>query len=92
MKSKSQERKAYRFFIKTSGLKKQPDKAFSPGQEKKSYGYGNQSDNVHGRKIWQNSFYDEIIRNEQAYKSIWQYIDDNPTSWAEDKYYVRIPV
>lgn len=32
----------------------------------------NQNDNIQGRKIWQTSFYDEIIRNKQAYMEIWQ--------------------
>ena len=40
-----------------------------------------------GFSIWQKLFYDEIIRNEQAYRSIWQYIDENPTKWAEDEFY-----
>jgi REP element-mobilizing transposase RayT len=40
-----------------------------------------------GFNMWQTSFYDEIIRNEQAYHNIWQYIDENPIKWAEDKYY-----
>ena len=36
-----------------------------------------------GFNMWQTSFYDEIIRNEQAYRNIWQYIDENPAKWAE---------
>ena len=28
--------------------------------------------------IWQKSFYDRIIRDEQSYLEIWQYIDENP--------------
>ena len=46
----------------------------------------NQHDNLKGRKIWQTSFYDEVIQNEEAYKYIWQYIDSNPTLWDKDKY------
>ena len=38
-------------------------------------------------KIWQRSYYDHIIRNEDDYKNTWQYIDNNPARWAEDKYY-----
>ncbi len=34
-----------------------------------------------GRKIWQKSYYDQIIRNEQMYREIWQYIDTNPLRW-----------
>jgi len=38
-------------------------------------------------KLWQRSFYDHIIRNEEDYLRIWQYIDKNPAKWAEDEYY-----
>lgn len=30
------------------------------------------------------SFYDHIIRNEEDYHHIWQYIDTNPLQWALD--------
>ena len=36
-------------------------------------------------KIWQRSFYDHIIRNEQDYLEIWQYIDNNPLKWQLDE-------
>ena len=42
---------------------------------------------IYGFNMWQTSFYDEIIRNEQAYHNIWQYIDENPIRWAEDEFY-----
>ena len=42
-----------------------------------------------GFSIWQKLFYDEIIRNEQAYRNIWQYIDQNPMKWAEDEFYIK---
>ena len=41
-----------------------------------------------GEPIFQRSFHDHIIRGEQDYKEIWQYIDNNPTKWKEDKFYV----
>lgn len=42
-----------------------------------------------GRKtIWQRSYFDHVIRNEREYLATWQYIDDNPAQWAEDKYYI----
>ncbi len=48
----------------------------------------NQRDGTPGRKIWQTSFYDEVIRNERAYQRIWQYIELNakkallrPSEW-----------
>ena len=31
-----------------------------------------------GFSMWQKSFYDRIIRNEDEYKQIWKYIDENP--------------
>ena len=40
-----------------------------------------------GKNIWQIHFHDHVIRNEQDYREIWQYIDNNPTKWALDKYY-----
>ena len=40
--------------------------------------------------IWQRSFYDHVIRNEQEYLRVWQYIDDNPANWAEDEYYTAL--
>ena len=42
----------------------------------------------HGvKKLWQRSFFDHVIRCEEEYRRIWQYIDDNPAKWAEDEYY-----
>ena len=35
-------------------------------------------------KIWQKSFYDHIIRNEQDMKKIREYIQNNTQSWSED--------
>lgn len=40
-----------------------------------------------GHSIWQKSFYDHIIRNEQDYLEIWQYIENNPEKWQQDKFY-----
>ncbi len=31
-----------------------------------------------GFSIWQKSYNDHIVRNEQDYKSIWEYIENNP--------------
>ncbi len=42
-----------------------------------------------GKTIWQTSFYDHIIRNEEEYLKIWNYIDTNPAKWSEDRYYVE---
>jgi REP element-mobilizing transposase RayT len=40
-----------------------------------------------GKTLWQRSYHDHIIRNENDYQRIWQYIDDNPIRWADDRYY-----
>ena len=40
-----------------------------------------------GGSIWQKSFYDEIVRSEQDYLAYWNYIEGNPSKWAEDKYF-----
>ncbi len=39
------------------------------------------------KRIWQKSFHDHIIRSEQEFRSICQYIHSNPLKWAEDTYY-----
>ena len=44
-----------------------------------------------GFSLWQKSFHDEIIRNEEAYQNIRRYIDENPSKWAEDEYYGNNP-
>ena len=38
-------------------------------------------------KIWQRNYYEHIIRDEQSYQTISNYIINNPTKWAEDKFY-----
>lgn len=42
-----------------------------------------------GSSVWQRSFYDHVIRNEEDYRMIWQYIDNNPAKWAMDQYYYQ---
>ena len=34
-----------------------------------------------GRRLFQTSFYDTVLRNEQAYRECWQYIENNPLKW-----------
>jgi REP element-mobilizing transposase RayT len=38
-----------------------------------------------GAPVWQRNYYEHIIRNETEFNHIWDYIDDNPQSWAEDQ-------
>ena len=42
-----------------------------------------------GCSIFQRSYYDHVIRSEQEYERICQYIDTNPLKWAEDEYYTE---
>ncbi len=42
-----------------------------------------------GRDIWQRSLHEHVIRNENDYREICEYIDANPAEWAEDRYYER---
>ena len=39
------------------------------------------------RQVWQTSFHDHIIRNQQAYEKIWLYIEANPLNWHKDCFY-----
>jgi len=53
---------------------------------------GNMKRNVSmqiGFSIWQKSFHDEIIKNEESYHNIWHYINNNPAKWADDDYFKR---
>ncbi len=38
-------------------------------------------------EIWQGRFYDHIIRNEDDYLKISEYIANNPAKWQEDRFY-----
>jgi REP element-mobilizing transposase RayT len=39
------------------------------------------------QKLWQRDYYERIIRSEQSYLEIVEYIRNNPLNWAEDRYY-----
>ena len=32
-------------------------------------------------KLWQKSYYDHVIRNQQDFTEIWEYIENNPVKW-----------
>ena len=36
--------------------------------------------------VWQTRYYDHVIRNQQDYEAVWQYIDENPLKWELDEY------
>ena len=38
---------------------------------------------------WQSRFYDNIIRDERAYRNIVEYIENNPIRWESDKFYLN---
>lgn len=39
------------------------------------------------RQVWQRSFFDHVIRNQNDYDEIYKYIYENPLSWQYDKLY-----
>ena len=41
----------------------------------------------YGGKLWQRSFHDHIVRNEDDYNKIWQYIENNHLKWTDDIYF-----
>ena len=41
-----------------------------------------------GFSVWQKGFYDHVIRNDNDYRDIWNYIEGNPSKLAEDKLYI----
>ena len=41
-----------------------------------------------GMKVWQRRFYDHVIRDENDYLKIGQYIENNPAKWQEVRYHV----
>lgn len=38
-----------------------------------------------GVSLWQKSYYDHIIRDENDYITRWNYIEDNPAKWIEQE-------
>ena len=39
------------------------------------------------KQLWQRNFYEHIIRDQESYVQIAEYIQNNPPKWLEDKYY-----
>jgi len=37
--------------------------------------------------MWQTRFHDHIIRNEESFQQISEYIKNNPQNWKNDKFY-----
>ena len=40
-------------------------------------------------KVWQRNYYEHIIRNEDSYRKITEYITNNPLLWQDDVYYAQ---
>lgn len=41
--------------------------------------------------VWQRNYYDHIIRNENEFRAIWNYIDANPRKWEADQFHPAAP-
>ena len=41
-------------------------------------------------QVWQRSFHDHIIRNQQEYEKIWTYIQYNDQKWESDCFYTAM--
>jgi len=39
------------------------------------------------KRVWQRNFYERVVRNEEEYWQILQYIQENPAQWLKDPYY-----
>ena len=35
-----------------------------------------------GERLFQRSYYDHVIRNQQDYNEVWEYIENNPRKWV----------
>ena len=38
--------------------------------------------NSYGERLFQRSYYDHVIRNQQDYNEVWEYIENNPRKWV----------
>lgn len=41
-----------------------------------------------GYQIWQESYYDEIIKDDLHFQNVWEYIEFNECKWEDDKYFL----
>jgi REP element-mobilizing transposase RayT len=48
----------------------------------------NQTRNNPRVPVWQRNYYEHIIRDEEDYQRIYDYILTNPIRWADDKLYM----
>ena len=51
----------------------------------------NSSKRIHEKhpelQLWQNGYYEHVIRNEKDHLEICEYMENNPARWVEDRYY-----
>ena len=40
-------------------------------------------------QVWQRSFHDHVIRDQQEYEQIWSYVQHNAQKWKQDCFYVE---
>ena len=40
-----------------------------------------------GASIWQKSYHDHVIRDDEDYRELWTYVDNNPFKWEMDRFY-----
>jgi len=45
----------------------------------------NEYSGCQGQRVFQRSYYDHVIRNQQDYDEVWQYIENNPRKWLIQK-------
>lgn len=45
--------------------------------------------NTYIHNVWQRNYFDHIIRDEQSYQRIANYIRNNPKNWNEDRFYIQ---
>ena len=50
------------------------------------YGQYAKENNIEKLPLWQRSFYEHIIRNEEDFLRIWEYIENNPLQWELDRF------
>ena len=49
----------------------------------------NELRNMQGKKLWQRNYWEHIIRNDNAYQRIANYIINNPENWENDKLHIK---
>ena len=46
----------------------------------------NKRTSMNGVRLFQRSYYDHVVRNQQDYNEIWEYIENNPRKWITQNY------